>query len=307
MLIKAMLTGGVLSILAGSIVYFGAEGAGALDRDSLSIDRVDLSDFGANSIDETDLAGGADVAVRQLDEVETAPPPKEEPKPKTRWLDQYLKSTKSKGDEVEEVEIERVETDTDDVDGKPSKAEKKIVKRIVIKTEKDGEATWASNSDDVDIDDVLEMEVVRDVLKGQDIDEADVRVLRLNGKKMGGSLRVDLPSKVVDYAAVLEEAQKLQVTDMRNDAMFEILDYAIDRGDFDEAKMVVDELSSPELRDTARARIGKSLATRGDMRGAFSLLDDIEIDELAAPIRLEVIAALMATRDERESASSLGR
>jgi hypothetical protein len=47
------------------------------------------------------------------------------------------------------------------------------------------------------------------------------------------------------------------------------------------------------------------LALRGNAEAAFAVLDEIEIEELAAPIRLELITALMSTRQERDEA--LGR
>ena len=53
MLTKAILTGGVLSVLAGTIVYFGTEGADALEANP----RASLH------VEETDLAGASDVAV----------------------------------------------------------------------------------------------------------------------------------------------------------------------------------------------------------------------------------------------------
>jgi len=132
-------------------------------------------------------------------------------------------------------------------------------------------------------------------LKGSN---AKIRILRRGDKhKEKGAHKSAL--KAIDYDAVLAEANKLQVIDMRNEAILEIVDYAIDRRDIGNAADIVDELSSPELRDTARARIGVGLATGGDMEAAFAVLDEIEIDELSAPIRLEIIAALMATRAER--------
>jgi len=52
-------------------------------------------------------------------------------------------------------------------------------------------------------------------------------------------------------------------------------------------------------RDTARAKIGVGLARTGDSEAAFAVLDEMEIDELTASMRLEIITALMATKAER--------
>jgi len=93
---------------------------------------------------------------------------------------------------------------------------------------------------------------------------------------------------------------------MRNQAYLEIIDHAIDQGDVMQAADIVDELSTPELRDTARARIGVGLAKRGSTEAAFAVLDALEIDELSAPIRLEIITALMSTQQERKAFASPG-
>ena len=89
---------------------------------------------------------------------------------------------------------------------------------------------------------------------------------------------------------------------MRNQAILEIVDFAVDSQDMTQAADLVQELSTPELRDTARARIGAGFARCGKADAAFAVIDDLEIDDLAAPIRLEIITALMATRQEREAA-----
>ena len=68
---------------------------------------------------------------------------------------------------------------------------------------------------------------------------------------------------------------------------------------------MLQELSDPELRDTARAKIGVGLANSGDSQAAFAVLDEMEIDELTASMRLEIIAALMATKAEREASKQL--
>ena len=123
----------------------------------------------------------------------------------------------------------------------------------------------------------------------------------MGDKKGKGKGHHAMALDAIDYDAVLVEAKKLQVIDMRNEAFLEIIDYAIDRGDIGDAADILEELSRPELRDTARGRIGVGLASAGDMNAAFAVLDEIEIDELTAPIRLEIITALMATRAERSA------
>lgn len=426
MLTKAILTGGVLSVLAGSIVYFGTEGADALEREVREDVRLEETELAGGPEAVTEVTDAAKAVVKtpkqkekkkqrakkkkaeaqaiakekydsevvthaetQLEEVveksisqtdaraegyvdgalvtsdaqaepktETQPVEAPQAKSKTRWLDQYLKSTKDKAPETDiaapksevidvvvaktdETEIEETsETATKDVmteveveievesgkkmmadieDGAHSEGTKTTSKNLIVKMDGDKKMVWSSHEEDLGealLDEDVDMEMVEKLLSEHtDLDlndvmgaKTEIRVIKKGGKKRKGAGHHNRMSlKAIDYEAVLVEAKKLQVIDMRNEAFLEIVDYAIDRGDIGNAADIVEELSSPELRDTARARIGVGLATSGDMEAAFAVLDEVEIDELAAPIRLEIIAALMATRAERAARRNVAR
>ena len=111
--------------------------------------------------------------------------------------------------------------------------------------------------------------------------------------------RNPIGSKEANVNFILDEARKIEIVDMRDEAILEILDYVLDHNKSGKAADILDELSSPELRDTARARIGVHLARHGKTVPAFAVMDEIEIEELRAPIRLEIITTLMATREEK--------
>ena len=383
MLTKAILTGGVLSVLAGSIVYFGTEGADASENTAVDTMRVE----------ETELAGAPDIAVTEqtdatagwgetdkaqtskaedilVAEADNQDPPSDRSKPKTKWLDQYLKKTKSQkasdetGNAASEVDAESVEMPKDigvsqdpDIPSEEVAPEGGLSKNVIIEifdrktSEGDGPE---SETAELMPEDQMRMEMPEDKngargeAKGTyivsnenrfetlDIEDLDIDAFDLYAKELDGETDVDvdtiledldLDSKEnveirvikkmkgkmsrpviamnaetqIDYDMVLDEAKKLLVTDMRNQAFLEIVDYAIDQNDVMQAADIVDELSTPELRDTARARIGVGLARRGDTKAAFAVLNALEIDELSAPIRLEIITALMATKQERKN------
>ncbi len=383
MLTRAILTGGVLSILAGSIVYFGTEGADALETDM----RENLRE------EATELAGGTDtikaVEVHPHDneaEIKVNEPKDKEPKekaeePKKKWLDQYLKQSKedsSSDENLKELEVvidqpsdvmfdqnpkvvvtdeqepivaiaqdsasetDQVKVDTDSVTelrpaSKPELSpeldveveldvqhdpalEKKEKVRVITRTVRenaDAESEGAYivseqsrvetiNIDDLDIealnlDGEIDVEMLKAQLGIEDKRNIEVRVIKREMTENPSLINLDKKSKLtIDYDFILTEAKKLMVTDMRNQAVLEIVDYAIDNGDIVQAADLVDELSTPELRDTARARIGTGLARVGNPDAAFAVLEALEIDELAAPIRLEIITALMATKAERQ-------
>ncbi len=339
MLAKAILTGGVLSLLSGSIVYFGTEGADATDRSALNETRVESSvgvsglessNTESTDIEVSELAGAAETEM--LSEVVT--PPNAEIKledstkapPKTRWLNQYLKSTKSKNNDAEENDVVSgavatgtIVTEAGVVDVKavvePVDAAASLdVNVLDIDESETGEIVSELNDDaptailetdevNIEIEESFDVKMLRDIMKSHKGAKTEIRVIKLDDTSAPKSTVMNIMREPIDYAAVLIEAKKLQVIDMRDQAVLEIVDYAIDNRDIGNAADIVQELSSPELRDTARARIGKGLATQGDMEAAFAVLDEIEIDELSAPIRLEIIAALMATRAERAGTS----
>ena len=421
MVFKTILTGGVLSVLAGSIVYFGTAGADV---------RVDKDDAEAR-IEETELAGAADVAVTSEDsvlasaKVETVSdvdvvagetviktaeklsvaaeqdPPNEKSKPKTKWLDQYLKKTKpgAKSDKDDkdamhdaeadamDAKSEMMDAEADAMDAKAdmmdseadtmdAKAEMmdaeadamrakadmmeaeanmmeeeadamkaelmgddaehmgqrhadwKKRRRIRIKKRMSGADADATASgsyviskdsrsetqdleplesgsidlDALDLDGDIDPEMLKEQLGLEDEKNVEIHIVKKMDRKSSHVKQAMNEIPAIDYDAVLAEAKKLLVVDMKNQAVLEIVDFAVDNRDMTEAADLVQELSTPELRDTARARIGAGLARCGKAEAAFAVIDELEIDELAAPIRLEIITALMATRQERRAA-----
>lgn len=356
MLTRAILTGGILSILAGSIVYFGTEGADALET------GVEKN----LAVQETELAGGADldlVEVTEADHPHKDEAKKTEKKPKKKWLDQYLKKSKDDTgsdanlkelevaiEQPSEVAVEQdvtVESDqmqTETVSGiklrpasKPKlsgegdvevevdahndiAAEQAETVRVITRSVRDSSDADAKGAyivseesrvetidvegldiDALNLDGEIDIEKLKEQLGIEGERNIQVRVIKkeMTGNPSRFNLQKDI-KPAVDYDLILAEAKKLMVTDMRNQAVLEIVDYAIDNGDIVQAADLVDELSTPEIRDTARARIGTGLARNGKPDAAFAVLDALEIDELAAPIRLEIITALMATKAERQ-------
>lgn len=98
------------------------------------------------------------------------------------------------------------------------------------------------------------------------------------------------------FDTLIDQAGQLEITDARDDAFLNILNFSLAEGRYEIADGMVERLSSPELRDTARQRIGISHAQAGRMDEAFAVLDTVEIKELSDPIRLEIIRSVTATR-----------
>ncbi|MEM7728740.1 MAG: hypothetical protein AAF311_05635 [Pseudomonadota bacterium] len=97
------------------------------------------------------------------------------------------------------------------------------------------------------------------------------------------------------FDVLLEQAAMLDIADVRDDAYLAILDHALAEDRMDVAAEIVPILSAPPLRDTARQRIGVAHARAGMLEDAFAVLEDVEIDGLLDPIRLEIIRAATDT------------
>ena len=369
MLTKAILTGAVLSALAGCIVYFGIEGADAQTgeiKNNIWIDETELAGAPGNAANGVDAAAvsAKDAMVSTKDatasadeemdkkqgglttsNIETAQSIEEEAaavapddnankqtsepakksKPETKWLDQYLKRTKAKaGSKVKaalkskenlEAETEEALPKTDMMkpddtmkadDAGVAKADVTAI-RPKIRMKDKGSATRdieididAIDMEALDLDGDIDIDMLKKKLGLDSEKNVEIRVVKKMKGKASQTKKAKKQNPVIDYDTVLNEAKKLLVVDMRNQAVLEIIDYAVDNKDMAEAADLLEELSTPELRDTARARIGAGLARAGKVEAAFAVIEELEIDELAAPIRLEIITALMATSQERQ-------
>jgi hypothetical protein len=306
MLTKAILTGGVLSVLAGSVVYFGTDGFVTNEDATVTVEDV-TPELKPVATPETPAAP----KVAPTESVEMAepsdPPAKaeatdEKAPPQKKWLDQYLRKTVPAKRDAEAAQKDEPKPDAMDatLTGEAEMGTMDMSPEVLMpgQTSSDLEGTSGSDTGSFRVEDTdrPRFEVVKPTA-----DER--RVMLRNQAEVFGLAR--RPSPMPDYDLTMAEAMKLEVVDMRDSAVLEIVDHAVDRGDMGIAADILTELSTPELRDTARARLGRGLALRGNAEAAFAVLDEIEIDELAAPIRLELITALMSTRQERDEA--LGR
>ena len=334
MLIKAILTGGVLCGLTGAIVYFGAEGVEARDVDTVETVAVDemalagAADVAVGDVDDmaSDKAAYSDAADMAVAEVEAQDPPAKTSEPKTKWLDQYLKKSKPKAKPEADMKSETgmksepnmksmenmavEDMVVEDMAVKDPAVEVKDVPNVLVEKRIVGQSGSAQatgtyvisksgRTETLDVNEDIDIQILKEEL-GLDADKnIQIRIIKKmdDGKSM--TVLDTKTQRSTDYALILAEAKKLLVTDMRNQAFLEVIDHAVDEGSIAQAADIIEELSTPELRDTARARIGTGLARQGNTTAAFAVLEEIEIDELSAPIRLEIITALMATKQER--------
>ncbi len=101
------------------------------------------------------------------------------------------------------------------------------------------------------------------------------------------------PNVSARITAVMEQAERIEQSALRDRAYLDIVDYAVSENIFSTAKTAALEIEQAELRDTARSRIAIAYARLGDPNSAFALIDAVEVDELRDVMRLQVIEAMI--------------
>jgi len=139
--------------------------------------------------------------------------------------------------EVEvEIEVESGKKMMADIeDGAHSEGTKTTSKNLIVKMDGDKKMVWSSHEEDLGealLDEDVDMEMVEKLLSEHtDLDlndvmgaKTEIRVIKKGGKKRKGAGHHNRMSlKAIDYEAVLVEAKKLQVIDMRNEALRQVV------------------------------------------------------------------------------------
>ena len=235
--------------------------------------------------------------------------------PRRAWLDDYLKSRKDDGPKTSRKTMEPDARDTSPMRTTIEKFDPETIETLRTETDRDSGTAKSTSTlrivrkdgktiiteDDVEIKDGIETEIdgkkIRIMMRDGD-GSAAANGLFVDGKSwiMRGSDAPKPPSSET-YALLMDEAAKLKIDDMRDDAYLNIIDYANSHQDYDRSLGLVDELSAPELRDLARQKIAVSHAEVGKLDAAFGLVEQLETPELKAPIRLEIIRTAARVKD----------
>lgn len=93
---------------------------------------------------------------------------------------------------------------------------------------------------------------------------------------------------------IMTQAGRMASPDLRDQAYLSAVEYALDNSNYTGANKALDQLSQPQLRDTARSKIAVKYAQEGRSDKAFDVIDAVEIDDLRDFMRLQVIEAITA-------------
>jgi len=194
----------------------------------------------------------------EADDEEMSETSKNEEKPETKWIDNYLK--KSEADDSDETENDMPEPDMDEGD-----------------------------SDSADMEDIIDH--VKTDIKGE-MDEMSEPKTVIKADRATGTYKVKTPMTSQIMSIVLREAADIKSDDLKDQAHMDIIGYALRENKYDTAKDVIALINQPELRETARSRVAVSYAKDGQAEAAFDMIDTVEMADFADVMRLQVIEAL---------------
>ena len=95
-------------------------------------------------------------------------------------------------------------------------------------------------------------------------------------------------------STVMREAAAIEKSELRDQAYFEITEFALSEGRFDSARLAHDMIEQDELSYTAKSRIAVAYAQNGQPTNAFKVIGEVDEAELRDFMRLQVIEALIA-------------
>lgn len=227
-------------------------------------------------------------------------------KPKKRWLDQYLKNQNKKAAAeeiiVEEVPIEPELSPEDETELELEAKNDSVALEIELYEEPiDSEQSKTSQSADMlneiisadsdgpnatryfKIEDGVLVEV-----KLAEVEEAQANDVDEERYERGPASR----DRILSVA--FEEAGRITKPELRDQAYFGILEYALRQENFVEAEQALAKIEQVDMSYTAKSRIAVAFAQKGLSSMAFKTINSVEEPELRDFMRLQVIEAMIA-------------
>lgn len=266
---KSLITGTVLALMAGSVVYFGTGGEIAQADIQRAMDstrsatksvaasvKETIDDFKQGSSDDTT---NPDVTDTVLENSTPAEKPKE-----------IFVSTEETSEEMSDFEDEKISDDS---------KERRWLSRYLtaLKTEKENGPVKKTDAM-IWQEKVKKGDVVPSLSTPKDVEFDDV------------------------YKTVLKQTETLEITELRDRAYLGLINYIIRHEAYEKAPTVISKISQPELRDTARSNLAVGFARKGHRELAFEILEEVETRALQDVLRLQVIEAMTIPENLNDSA-----
>ena len=235
--------------------------------------------------------------------------------PENIWVEEYT-SEKLGKKSTRKMLHDIIKKDSAMFIGEDAEGEKKIEVKVIAN--EDGETTIETET--IDMGDGKMMKIVKKTMTSEshdadgkkmrikvitnkdDMKAEDIKMLKElseNDKAIEAFLKPSvLFEDDTDISAtvkiVMEQAEKIEMSELRDRAYLDLVSYGIDHGNYDVAAKALTKIEQVELRDTARNRMAVAYAKEGNAEDAFGILEDIEVDALRDVMRLQVIEAMIA-------------
>lgn len=304
MFVKSLLVGLVTAAMAGGVVYYGTAPQGqkpsfdgaktALEKvakpfnpsaektdETVNVQTLVTSDDPDNVVPE-DVAEEVPVAefaemprpdstkTDTAEEVETAPEPGQK-----KWLDQYLKQKVKAKDSAPEIGEEKPYNDVrekswpDDKEAETPKAVFDVEDETFEPIEKMKPADVEEDTETTQTRTVTTVTIIEDMM-----------------------ISDDNVSETI--ARVREEISKIEAQELREQAYFSLVDYALRNKKYAVAENTIENIDTVAMKETARINLAVTLAKNGAADAAFDIIDAIEAEEYRDILRLQVIEAMIA-------------
>ena len=271
-------------------------------------------------------AASAEDAEVTVESAATMPPAKDDgsqPKTQSRWLDQYLK--KNRGDDSKgKNDVSDSETE-DNPSGATSSATNSytVTERGVIddiEPEVMVEDTPITEAGQAETDSRvfrIENGKLVEITQEGAVEFSDTAAQDMNNAMDRSAIREEMPKNKAKgfvyknqeapsdatplLSTVMAEAEQIKKPELRDQAYFEITEYALSEGRYESARAAHDMIAQEELSYTAKSRIAVAFAQNGMPTKAFKVIEEVDEPELRDFMRLQVIEALIAPQNLPET------
>ena len=110
---------------------------------------------------------------------------------------------------------------------------------------------------------------------------------------------VDLNDKEEFIDLVLKKIEKIESSEIKDQAQFDLITYALKNQMYSRAADSIMKIENPSFRDKARGEYALGLVENNQVQAAFEVLEDVETDELRDVLKLKTIQAMIGYQSEQ--------
>ncbi len=329
MLAKSLLAGMVSAIMAGSVVYFGTNPVAKSTPQSELPAQTDTTEVKVAEIVKVPSQNTISQNTIKADGVVDTPTPIKEkwldqylktpkeadnkksetalhphPKKPAEVVKESVDITEPKDDKKENVARKY-----QDLEAAPEKVEKIVAPEIeTAKTTDEAIDEDVENSPELETAKIIEAvpETYGSAAIEQEVEDKEVNInlipnadipdAALDHKTdvVGHDLPdlMSVPEKGL-YGLTFKQIAAIEAQELKNQAYFILANKAMEDNCHPIAKIAIDKITAPEMKETARINLAVSYGRAGHHEAAFNLVNEVEQGEYRDILRLQVIEAIL--------------